>query len=269
MDIQIDQCMHMKKQVRGFKIKVDKLARCFFAHFINPITIYCNGKPVRMGTNSCFICTPGHPLHYIAELHSMLHNFVHFKLDDVSKLSDMGLPLNRPFYTDLQEEITDTVEKMEWSRNAWNPHKIPPAAVLFERMLEKIAQEQTSDNTSYGKPKKQTFELLRTSIYISPGEWNVEKMAAFTHLTRTYFSKVYKDTFGITPRADLSEAALMYAERTLVRSDLSVKEIAENAGYSSHASHFISLFKKKYGITPEQYRRANKGSGGENDKKEM
>jgi AraC-like DNA-binding protein len=187
----------------------------------------------------------------------MLHNFVHFKLDDVNELVKMGLPVNKPFYTDLQDEITDTVEKMEWSRSAWNPDIIPPAAVLFEQMLEKIAEEQTSDNSSYGNPKKQNFELLRTRIYISPGDWSVEKMAEFMHLTRTYFSKVYKDTFGITPKADLSEAAIMYAERTLILTDLPVAEIAKNAGYSAHASHFISLFKAKYGLTPEQYRRQN------------
>ena len=206
MDIQIDQCMHLKKQVRGFKIKVDRLVRCFFAHFINPITIYRDGKPVRMGTNSCFICTPGEPLYYIAEHHSMLHNFVHFRMDDISILRDMGLPLNTPFYTDLQDEITDAVEKMEWSRSAWNPSIIPPAEELFGHLLEKIALEQTSDNATYGNPKKQTFELLRTRIYISPGEWSVDKMAAFMHLTRTYFSSVYKETFGVTPKADLSDA---------------------------------------------------------------
>lgn len=256
MEIQIDQCMHLKKQVRGFKIKVDRLVRCFFAHFINPITVYANGKPIRMGTNSCYICTPGETLHYIAENHSMLHNFVHFKIDDVGALGEMGLPLNTPFYTDLQEEITDTVEKMEWSKNAWNPNIIPPDAVLFERLLEKLAEEQTSDTSTYGNPKRQTFELLRTRIYISPGEWDVDKMADFVHLSRTYFSSVYKQTFGVTPRADLSEAALMFAERTLMRTDMPVAEIAQKAGYSSHASHFISLFKARYGQTPEQYRRA-------------
>ncbi len=262
MDIQIDQCMHLKKQVRGFTIKVDKLVRCFFVHFINPITIYCGGKSVRMGTNCCFICTPGQTLHYYAEHHSMLHNFVHFKIDDPNKLSDMGLPLNTPFYTDLQEEITDTVEKMEWSKSAWNPEIIPPADVLFETMLEKLASEQNSERSSYGNLKKPTFELLRTSIYISPGDWNVDKMAEYTHLTRTYFSKVYKDTFGVTPKADLTDAAIMYAERTLLMSDLSVTEISKRAGYSSHASHFISLFKNKYGLTPEQYRQKYKAKSG-------
>ncbi len=257
MEIQIDQCMHLKKQVRGFKIKVEKLARCFFVHFINPITIYCKGKPVRMGTNCCFICTPGETLHYVSETHSMLHNFVHFQVSDISDLTRLGVPLNKPFYTDLQEEITDTVEKMEWSRSAWNPDIIPPAHVLFERMLERIAEEQTSDSSSYGNPKKLTFEHLRTRIYISPGEWSVEKMAQFMHLTRTYFSKVYKDYFGVTPKSDLAEAAIMYAERTLLTTELPVAEIARRAGYSAHASHFISLFKKKYGLTPDQYRRQN------------
>ena len=82
-------------------------------------------------------------------------------------------------------------------------------------------------------------------------------MAEFTHLTRTYFSKVYKDIFGITPKADLAEAAIMYAERTLLMTDLPIAQIARNAGYSAHASHFIALFKAKYGLTPEQYRRKN------------
>ena len=185
----------------------------------------------------------------------MLHNFVHFKVDDIQALAEMGLPLNTPFYTDMQDEITDTVEKMEWSKNAWNPSIIPSADVLFGQLLEKIALEQNSDSSTYGNPKRQNFELLRTRIYISPGEWSVDKMAEFMHLSRTYFSTVYKQTFGISPRADLAEAGLMYAERTLMRTELPVTEIARQSGYSAHASHFISLFKKRYGLTPEQYRR--------------
>ncbi len=217
-----------------------------------------NGKLTRMGTNSCFICTQGQPLHYIAEHLSMLHNFVHFRTDDERMLSNMGLPLNVPFYTDLQEDITDTVEKMEWSKSAWEPEIIAPPSQLFEQLLVRLASEQTSSKSSLGNLKKQTFELLRTQIYLSPGEWNVEKMADFTHLTRTYFSGVYKSTFGVSPKTDLREAALMYAERALLTTDASVSEIAKMAGYSSHASHFIALFKKRYGYTLEEYRTLKK-----------
>ena len=258
MNIQIDQCMHLKKQVRGFSIKKEKLIYLIFVHFINPITISYRGEMTRMGTNSCYICTAGMPLHYVAEHHSMLHNFVHFRVDDESELEALGLPLNTPFYSDMQEQITDTIEKMEWSKSAWEPEILPPAAEMFEQLLRRLAIEQSSARSSYGNIKRQTFEMLRTQIYVSPGSWDVEKMAEYTHLTRTYFSSVYKKFFGVSPKRDLIEASLLYAERSLLTGNASVAEIAKRAGYSEHASHFISLFKKKYGLTPEAFKEKNK-----------
>ena len=42
------------------------------------------------------------------------------------------------------------------------------------------------------------------------------------------------------------------AKKLLVENKLNVNEIATNLGYST-SSHFISAFKKKYGVTPKQF----------------
>ena len=76
---------------------------------------------------------------------------------------------------------------------------------------------------------------------------------------RTDFSARRRYASEQPPQAALSvyhyikEYRLEQAAVELVRSDKSVTQIAQNAGYDN-ASKFSECFKKRYGITPSQYR---------------
>ena len=49
------------------------------------------------------------------------------------------------------------------------------------------------------------------------------------------------------------EKRLSLAKNLLRKTDMSIVEIAERSGFS-YSSYFVRLFKKKTGITPQQYR---------------
>lgn len=254
MKLQIEQCMHLKRQKIGFYIERESLHTNIFLHFINPVSIHHKGKLVRVSANCCYIGTEGSYIYYKAEHISLLHNFVHFEIDDITELQKLGLPLNTPFYTDLQDDITDTIEKMEWSKGAHNSVILPPPDSNFEDLLRRLSVERNSNNMSAGYAQEHTFENLRTQIYIDPGAWNVEKMAEFVHLSRSHFSIKYKDMYGVTPNADINTAALLSAARLLCTTTLGVGKIGRIVGYA-RSDYFIRLFKKKYGITPAEYRK--------------
>ena len=258
MIIGIDQCMHLKRQKIGFAIERTELKLNAFLHFINPVSMMYNGKLMRMSANCCYIGTLGTPLYYVAEHISMLHNFVHFKIIDVQEIEKLGLPLNTPFYTDMQEDITTTVERMEWAigakgtiSSAFDPSR------MFEDLLIRLAQERKAGNVAVGGYNQaHTFDTLRTQLYVDPAAWNVEKMAEFVHLSRAHFSVRYKDIFGVTPNADINTAALLAACKLLTTTQLSVGDIGRSTGFSGSA-YFIKQFKAKYGMTPTEYRRLN------------
>lgn len=256
MNLQIEQCMHLKRQKLGFYIEREALHTNIFLHFINPVSIMHKGKLVHVSANCCYIGTKDSYIYYKAEHISLLHNFVHFGVDDVEYLERLGLPLNTPFYTDLQEDITDSIEKMEWSKGAHNSVILPSPDCIFEDLLHRLAVERKTNSMSLGYRQEHTFDNLRTQIYIDPGSWDVEKMAEYVHLSRSHFSIRYKEIFGVTPNADVNTAALLVACKMLSTTTMSVNKISRAVGYA-RSDYFIRLFKHKYGMTPIEYRKYN------------
>ena len=250
----IDQCMHLKRQEIGFEIEREKPYCNLFLHFINPVSIMYNGKLVKLGANCCYICTTDSYVYYKAEYISMLHNFVHFSVDDISDLEKYGVPLNTPFYTDLQEEITLAVERMEWAMNAKTPEILPPIINIFEDLLYKLGEEKKQNNASMGYAKEHSFNDLRSQVYARPSEWTVERMAESVHISRSHFSVKYKEMFGVTPNADINNAALLASCKLLSSTDYTVEKIGKMVGFP-YTAYFITVFKKKYGVTPNEYRK--------------
>lgn len=81
----------------------------------------------------------------------------------------------------------------------------------------------------------------------------VERLAAAAGLSPCHFIRVFRRETGYTPHAYLLNRRMASARYLLKSTSLSVKEIALNAGFSSE-SVFCGAFKKRFGVTPGQYR---------------
>ena len=80
-----------------------------------------------------------------------------------------------------------------------------------------------------------------------------EAMAREFYLTRTHFSAKFKKETGMTPTDFILTEKTEEAKRLLRYSDKSAAAIGTYLGFSSH-SHFVRVFKKYAGITPNAYR---------------
>ena len=69
----------------------------------------------------------------------------------------------------------------------------------------------------------------------------------------SHLQKLFKQVYGVPVYHYIKEYRLEQAAVELVRSDRPVTQIAQNAGYDN-ASKFSECFKKRYGVTPTQYR---------------
>lgn len=67
----------------------------------------------------------------------------------------------------------------------------------------------------------------------------------------------YKNVFGETVNDTIIKKRLAVAANLLRQSSLSISEIALNVGYTDH-SKFSNAFKKKYNLTPSEYKRISK-----------
>ena len=84
----------------------------------------------------------------------------------------------------------------------------------------------------------------------------VESIADSLSLNSSYLSKLFKQEMGITLSRYIRDQKINVACNMLRHLDESSLTIANYLGFSSQ-SHFIQVFKKSTGLTPEEYRRRN------------
>lgn len=250
-----EQAMHQKHQKIGFAIPNATARTYIFLHFINPVTIYLNDVEINTSSNACIIFTPGSNLHYQAKKIEMYHNFLHFNVANDHIFEELNLPLNHIFYTNLQDEITNAVELVEVHMIKKHQDYINIIDNIIYEMFSAVAKEQRRRIPLTSFSTQTRFDDLRTLIYKNPGEWSVDAMSKYVFLSRSRFSTKYKKIFGVPPNKDLMDAAMLYANKMLSTSDVSVADLASECGFTS-PDYFIRLYKKNYGTTPGAYRKS-------------
>lgn len=80
---------------------------------------------------------------------------------------------------------------------------------------------------------------------------SISQLASDQNMSETNFCNSFKKIVGITPKEYITNMKLTKAKDMLKNQN--VTEVAFDLGYEN-ISHFIALFKNKYGITPKQYK---------------
>ncbi|HKV33092.1 MAG TPA: AraC family transcriptional regulator [Pyrinomonadaceae bacterium] len=84
--------------------------------------------------------------------------------------------------------------------------------------------------------------------------WETAQLAELVNLSASRFRHLFKEETGRTINEYLRERRLERAEFLLRTTFLTIKEVLSEAGVSS-MSHFVTYFKKRYGMTPTAYRK--------------
>jgi transcriptional regulator GlxA family with amidase domain len=91
---------------------------------------------------------------------------------------------------------------------------------------------------------------------------SVRELARSVNLSRSHLRRLFKAETGKSLTTYLKDLRLQRSRELLETTFLSVKEIAARVGQS--ANHFVTDFKKVYGVTPARfaarYRRTDKSS---------
>ena len=84
-------------------------------------------------------------------------------------------------------------------------------------------------------------------------EMSLEDAALFAGFSKYYFSRMFKQFSGISFSEYLTRRRLNVASDLLVRTDQSIREIAQSSGFGSMAT-FNRIFRQHKNCTPSQYR---------------
>ncbi len=90
-----------------------------------------------------------------------------------------------------------------------------------------------------------------TTIRRTPAE-----LARYIGLSSSYFSKIFRRSYGLSPRSWLLQQRLRHAAMLLQESSCRISEVAEQMGYSD-SYLFSRQFRQMFGASPKQWRRSN------------
>ena len=97
------------------------------------------------------------------------------------------------------------------------------------------------------------LQYVHTNYY---EQINLDFVADYVNMSKSNFCLVFKKTIGETFADYLNHVRVSHVHRLLLETDLSLKEIAENTGFTT-ASYMTSVFKKFNNITPSKLRKIN------------
>jgi len=126
------------------------------------------------------------------------------------------------------------------------PLLIPPAHVVERQSTNVFAFEDEAVVSALQFIRENAFRTI-----------NVKDVVAATTISRRSLEGRFSKLIGRTLHEEIWQAHFDLATRLLASSDLSLQEIAERSGFRT-ASALVNLFRQRFGVTPKEYRIANR-----------
>ncbi len=143
----------------------------------------------------------------------------------------------------------------EWENLYYSVRARDPWELILER-LEKILTDchqsllTTRDSSSASM-------IIKARQYIcqhATEPLTLDEVASYCYLSKSHFCKLFKSETGETFKSYLNQIRIDLAKELLKTTGMKSYEVAEAIGFDD-ASYFNELFKKKWGMTPNKYRK--------------
>lgn len=108
-----------------------------------------------------------------------------------------------------------------------------------------------SQNIQYSKTVNEVLQCIEKE-FTNP-DLSLLAISENLHKTQNYLGRIIKTYTGLTFNQYINQKRLDFAKHLIKNKKLSIHNIAEQSGFSS-TSYFIKLFKKEYGMTPNEYK---------------
>ena len=120
-----------------------------------------------------------------------------------------------------------------------------------------VAVNQLESVQDNGRDKDKRITEIMNYIQENYLSVTLDDLSREFYLSKPYLSKYIKENSGATFSDNLQRIRLKKACTLLRNGNMKVERVAENVGYPS-VEHFNRQFKRRYGMTPVQYRNSKK-----------
>ena len=157
------------------------------------------------------------------------------------------LPASNPQAYDNAAQFTDYVERYR-DMPLWQKMELRGGILmLFSRFLRQAVPHVWTTDERMKRVQEYIHSHINENI-------DVEELADVACVTKPYLIRLFKREFSISPVQYVNRKKVERAQLLLYTSDMPVKEVAYELGFSDH-SYFIRMFRKVTAITPQEYRR--------------
>ena len=122
---------------------------------------------------------------------------------------------------------------------------------LSYHILSELPLLPTSEKSSAQYYVEKAEDYIKESFYLVK---NNEMIANHIGLNATYLERIYKKATGISLWESVTRCRLAAAKELLANPQIPIKEIDNMIGFANRQTFYLQ-FKKRYGISPSEYRK--------------
>ena len=143
------------------------------------------------------------------------------------------------------------------ARTRCNTRRIADLTRLFASYLVEKYTDAAGEKAEVrgGLPIRQLHQVEDHISERLADEISVESLASLVGLSPFHFSRVFKQTTGLSPLQFVTRERITRAQQMMRESKRSLIEIALEVGYTS-PSAFAQVFRRVVGVTPTEFRSA-------------
>ncbi len=123
----------------------------------------------------------------------------------------------------------------------------------YSGLMETVAEAIRIVNLFSNKPDKRILIVKETISSDFQKCWKLDELAGTINLSKSRFKELFKQKTQLSPIQFVRHLRFERAKELLKTTHLTVKEISFTVGINDQ-SGFVRDFKKKYGLTPTEYR---------------
>ncbi len=130
-------------------------------------------------------------------------------------------------------------------------------ASKFFALLSILERKTKKESSAQGKHFDKISYIIQKMNIEYQMNYTLEDYAKMCNMSKFHFLRVFKEITGTSPLEYRNSIRLDHVKEEISDTNIPISEIAENTGYTS-ASYFCQAFKKRFGMSPNQYRNNDK-----------
>lgn len=224
--------------------------------------VYVNSldRKTTINKNQGFLITPGTTSSYKADMENpWSYYWIEFNgIKAKNYMNNAGLTKEHYHFKSNKNNQTFNLisifESILDENNQHEPFVIGQLYFLINELIQN--SEHHIDNEIH---KINNIYIKEAIIFIANNyqhDLSVSEIAKHCNISRTHLSRLFNEELATSPSQYLIKFRLNKASELLKNNTLSIKDIAEEVGYSNQFN-FSTAFKNKFGISPMQWRHQN------------